>query len=402
MMINTKTKSYTRLFTAATLALAGCSADDADEHEGVRGASEAVLIAERFNTPDGRAAYMGAFPGLPASEVDISQMVELGPEGDSFACGGNAFFYNPDAGRITKYEVAEDLTLSEGRSIDVRQEGITGWTGAHVCASDTQAFIFHEAGGRIVEWNPERMTIVDAFDVPTPEVAEGLTVQFFEPKIAGSLVYFSLTAINWDTMETAGRALLAVFDTSDKTLSFDYDERCQASLGGFVDSDGNYYQTPEDGGFFATYSPTPDLPPDCVLRVNAGEKTFDDDYVQYLDEGESLRSMWPVDDRYTLAATIPITAAPDEENMWDWYSLPIEPVLFDVTTGEQERYPSVPDVQPMNGRKLVLDGKSYYQVYSFDDDGLVSQVDLVELTPQGAEPAFTLLGGDILTLERLY
>jgi hypothetical protein len=394
--------------TLAPLALslattAGCSSSgpDATGPQSARPRG-AVLLAERFNTPDGRAAYMGAFPELPTTPIDVSQLVELGPEGDVFACGGRPFFYNPDAGTITRYEVADDLRLTKGLAIDVLQEGIAGWTGAHVCASPTQAFIFNESGGRVVEWNPETMVIVDAFDVPLPEVSADVAIQFFEPRVAGNLVYFSVTAINYDTLVVEPRAILAVFDIATKTLSFDYDSRCQSSLGGYLDSAGNYYQVPEDGGFFAKYSPTKSLPPDCVLRVLAGSKTFDDSYVQYLGEGQSLRSMWPVDDEHALATVIPVASAPAPEDMWDWYNLPVTPTLFNVKTGAMSPYPGLPNVQPMNGRKLVLDGKGYYQVYAYDAEGLVTQVDLVELTAQGPRPALTMKGGDLLTLERLW
>lgn len=363
----------------------------------------AILIAERFNTPDGRAAYMGAYPALPTGSVDISSMVELGPEGDVFACAGAGFFYNPDAGTITKYDVRDDLSLVRSTSIDVLQEGISGWTGAHLCMSDEQAFIFNETGGRVVEYNPTTMVIVDAFDVPLPDIdQDAYYIQFFEPKIAGTLVYFPLTAINWDTLEVEPRSILATFDVSTKTLSFDYDERCQSTLGGMVDSAGNFYQLPEDGGFWSTYSPTPALPPDCILRVNAGQTTYDDAYVQYLPQGESLRAMWPIDDQYALASLITIADAPPEENLWDWYSLPIEPTRIDLKTGAAEPYPGLPDTQPMNSRKIVLDGESYYQVYSYDADGLVTKIDLTRLEADGPVTAFSVIGGDILALERLW
>lgn len=75
----------------------------------------ALLIAERFNTPDGRAAYMGAFAELPSEPVQVSRLTELGPEGDTFACGGAAFFYNPNAGTITRYDVGDDLSLQKGK-----------------------------------------------------------------------------------------------------------------------------------------------------------------------------------------------------------------------------------------------------------------------------------------------
>jgi hypothetical protein len=360
-----------------------------------------ILIGERFNTPDGRVMYMGAFPEMPKQPVNITQLVELGPEGDVFGCGGNAFVYNPAAGSITKYTVGPDLKLTKGTSIDVLLEGIEGWTGAHVCVSPTQAFIFNESGGRVVEWNPMTMVVVNGFDVPKPEVAAGLDIQFFEPFIADKLVYFPVGAIDWDTSATATRSILAVFDISQKTLSFTYDNRCQPSLGGFVDSRGNFYKLPEDGGYFRLFSPTKNLPPDCILRVPAGGKTFDPAFILPLETGESLRAMWPIDDDHVLATLIYDKDAPPADKSDDWWSLPVKPTMINVKTGARTPYTSVPTVQPMNGRKLVVAGKSYYQVYTFDDKKRVAKVDVVHLTVAGAQPAFTLMGGDVLTLELL-
>jgi hypothetical protein len=364
----------------------------------------AILIAERFNTPDGRVMYMGAFPQLPSAPVDITQLVELGPNGDAFACGGNAFFYDAAAGVITKYEVGNDLKLTKAAvpPINVGLEGISGWTGAHVCASPTQAFIFNEKGGRVVEWNPATMVITSAFDVPRPEVAADLSIQFFEPFMAGKLVYFPIYAVNWDTRATSKRAILATFDLADKSLTFSYDDRCQSSLSGMVDRAGTFYWLPQDGGYYRLYSPTKELPPDCLLRVNAGAKAFDPSYMVRLDPGESLRAMWPIDDEHVLATLVYDKDAPPAEKHRDWWSLAVTPTMFNVKTGARTPYTSVPNVQPQNGRKIVMDGKSYYQVYTFDENKKVSKVDIVQLTPSGAQPAFSLKGGDILTLERLW
>jgi len=345
---------------------------------------------------------MGAFPALPKEPIEISELTELGPEGDAFACGGNAFFYNPEAGTIIKYDVGDDLSLTKRKSINVVLEGINGWTGAHVCVSETQAFIFNGAGGRVVEWNPKTMVIVDALDIPTPDVPNGLEVQFFEPMIADNLVYFPIGAVNWDTDATSNRAVLAVFDVRTKELTYSYDDRCQTSLGGFVDSKGNVYRIPEDGGYYRLYSPTKDLPLDCFLRVKTGETQFDPEYILKLGEGESLRSAWPIDDDHVLATLIDEGDAPEVADKSDWYTLPVKPTMINLQSGKRTPYTSVPEVQPMNSRKLTLDAEYYYQVYTFDDEDRTKEVSVVRLTRDGAEPAFTLKGGDVLTLERLW
>jgi hypothetical protein len=375
-------------------------ATDSDTDLG-EGPAQAILIAERFNTPDGRVMYMGAFPDLPSAPIDVASLTELGPEGDVFACAGHAFFYNPDAGTVTRYLVGADYRLTRDISLNVGQEGIQGWTGANICASDTEAFLLHETGGRAVLFNPTTMVLTEAFDLPLPPVDSSLYLQFFETVVVGDRAYFNLDAVNWDTLDKTPEAVIAVFDIPNRTISYDTDPRCQASLGLFAASNGDVYTIPEDGGFFATYSPTEDLPPDCFLKVPANGTTFDASFVTGLPAGKSLRSAWPIDDEHVLATVIDLNDAPPADDLWSWYELPVQPTRIHLPTGQTADYPSVPDVQPMNSRKLRLDGKSYYQVYTYDDEGLVARVDVVELTLDGAKPAFSLLGGDVLALDRL-
>lgn len=376
---------------------AGCGgATEGDPSDGERPDS-AILIAERFTTPDGRVMYMGAFPGMPTQNVDITQLIELG-EGDVFACAGHAFHFDSEALSITKYIVANDLTLVKDLTVQVGQEGITGWTGAQVCASATSAFIFEGAGGRAVEWNPTTMVIVNAFDVPKPTVAEGLEIQFFEPFIAGNLIYFPVEATNWETLVTAN-AIVATFDLADKSLTYTYDTRCGGGLSGHVASDGTFYRYQGYQDFFQEYS-TETLPPDCVLRINPGQKQFDTSYMRELGP---TNNMWAIGDRSAVIMQIdPAQPVPSQENQDDWWSLPIVPTMVDLETGAKSPYAGLSSEPPMNARKLVLDGQSYFQLNTFDSEGRVANTALKRLTPQGAEEMFTLEGGDFLTLERLW
>lgn len=379
--------------------LAGCGDDGGgDDDPGGERPDGAVLVAERFTTPDGRVMYMGAFPELPSQDVDISQLTELG-DGDVFACGGNAFFFDSEALSITKFVVEDDLSLTRGVTLQVGQEGITGWTGAHVCASETRAFIFESTGGRAVEWNPSTMVIVDAFDVPRPTVADGLDVFFFEPYVVGDLVYFPAEALSWDTLAT-GEAIVGTFDLTDESMTYTYDDRCGPGLSGHVTSDGAFYRYQGYQAFFAEYGPDPAAAPDCVLRIEAGAKEFDPTYVQALGP---TNNMWAIDDHTAVIMQIdPAAQLPAAEDPWSWFELPIVATAVDLRTGEMTAYPGLSNEPPMNARKLSLDGQSYFQLNSFDSEGRVTDTELMRLTPTGAEPVFTLRGGDFLTLERLW
>ena len=359
----------------------------------------AVLIAERFFTPDGRVMFMGAFEEVPSQPIETSQLTELGTAGKAFGCAGNAFFFDQEAGSIRKFVVEDDLSLTEAESFQLTQEGIEGFTGAHVCVDATRAYTFAGDGSRVVEWNPEDMVIVDAFDLPAPDLASGLNPQFFEPFLSGDLVYFPVDAVNWETLEVADKAIVATFDLTDESLTFTYREGCAPGIAGYLADDGTFYREQSWAGFFARYGPG--NTPDCVLRIPAGQKMFDPDYIL---EAGTTRNMFPVNGELALALLIDESQeVPSDENLWEWWDHPVVPTLVDRETGEASAYPGVPGRAPMNLRTLTLDGMELYQVNEFDEDGLISRTDVVELTPSGpSEPLFTLVGGDVLALERLW
>lgn len=394
------TSNRFHLYLLFALPMAACTGQEpADTDTATDGGTEpAILIGERFNTPDGRIMYMGAFPDFPDEPIDVGQLTELAPGGDVFACGGYAFFYNSDEGRITRYTVGDDYSLAASGELLVGQEGITGWTGANICASDTSAYLINGSGGRAVEFDPQEMVIVEAFDLPMPEgLAEGLTPQFFEPHIAGDLAYFPVEAVNWDTLDAAP-AIVATFDLSDQSLDYTYDEDCVGGLAGHVDSQGNFWRLMGYGSFFEVYGEG--NAPDCVLKVPTGRSEFDGETLIDAGDGEPVRDMWSIDDEHALVL-VTDAEAPPEDDLWSWWDMPVTPMLVNLVSGARSSYDHVPPVAPQNSRKLVLDGKSYYQIYSYDDDGLVTQVELVELGLDGVETAFTIEGGDILALERI-
>ena len=165
-------------------------------------------------------------------------------------------------------------------------------------------------------------------------------------------------------------------------------------------SDGTFYRYQGYGAFFETYSTGATPPPDCVLRINPGERSFDPNYMSELGP---TNNMWSVGDHGAVVMKVdPNATFPSEENLWDWYALPVVPTLVDLETGEESAYSGLSNEPPMNARKLIVDGQSYFQLNSFNEDGDVTQTRLMRLTSSGAEEVFVLKGGDFLTLERLW
>jgi hypothetical protein len=389
------------------LVLGGCDSagPEAGDGDGDR-PDGAVLIAERFNTPDGRVSYMGAFPGLPDEPVDVSGLTELGPSGKAFACGENAFFYNAEASTITKYVVENDLSLTEAETIQLQQEGVEGFTAAHVCASETQAYTFHRNMGRAVEWNPEDMTIVEGFDVPAPDVDPSLEVTptIFEPYPSGDLVYFPVRMLNYSNYKIAPKTVVGVFDMQDQTMTFAEDDRCLSSTTGAIDDEGNFYKMIGWQVAHAIYSDQENLPPACILRINAGETSIDPDFVAELpDENLIPGPMFWIEGESALTIAVDSTTVPASVgDFWTSENVEWTPKSLNLRTGALSDYDGIAKGQPENSRTLSLDGDSYYQFYTYNDEGLVERVDVVRLTENGPAASFTVKGGDVLTLQRLW
>jgi hypothetical protein len=391
----------------ALLFLPGCDSAGTGSDDGEDGRPDgAVLIAERFNTPDGRVSYMGAFPGLPNEPVDVSELTELGPSGKAFACGENAFFYNSEASTITKYNVGDDLSLTEAETIQLQQEGVEGFTAAHVCASETKAYTFHRNLGRAVEWNPEDMTIVEAFDVPVPDVDPSLEVSptIFEPYPSGDLVYFPVRLLNYSNYKIAPKTVVGVFDTQEQSMTFAEDDRCLSSTTGGIDEDGNFYKMIGWQVAFSIYSDQENLPPACILRINAGEKSIDSDFVAELpDENLIPGPMFWIEGESALTIAVDSTTAPESVgDFWSSDEVEWTPKAINFGSGELSDYEGISKGMPENSRTLSLDGDSYYQFYTYDEEGLVERVDVMRLTENGPAAAFTVKGGDVLTLQRLW
>lgn len=358
-----------------------------------------VLIAERFSTPDGRVMYMGVFPQLPSQPIMTNQLTELSKNGKAFSCGGNAFFQDGDASSIRKFVINADYSLTEGPSIQLAAQGIEGQAFGLICVSPTQAFVINGSASRAVEWNPSTMTIVSAFNLPAVDIPAGLDPGLFEPFTVGALSYFPLKPYESEGLAVAPRAVVGVFDSRDKSMTYTYAEGCASGTSGFVAADGTFYRDASSATFEQTYG-TPPGPGDCVLRIPAGQKQFDPAFKQVMGP---TRDMFPVQGDLALALLIDMTKPlPAKEDLYDWYKHPVVPTLFNRLTGETSPYPGVPNVAPMNNRKLRLDGKNLYQLNTFDEEGRVAKTDVVELTPTGpSAPLLTIVGGDVLTIERV-
>lgn len=402
--------TFTTILFGATAMLAPACGDDTPDDSGSGGGGQrpprAFLIAERFNTPDGRVGYMGVFPELPSEPIEVSQLFELPSTGAVIGCNEDIFQFDFNTDSITKYQVGDDLRITASDTLLFASEGITGFTAALVCVSATQAYVFDAAATRGVEWNPQTMAIIDSFDLPEPPVPTDppdLGSFIFEPFVAGNLVYFPFEAANTERNVWSRTAFVATFDVTDESWQYTSFEGCASSIAGYLANDGTFYLEPSNGYFFTEATTTQINPaPACMLRILAGSRDFDPNYSVVFNP--PVRNAYPIDGDFMLLQRIPAgTTFPSVDDRLDWFGLPIDNFRVNRMTGAEEPYTGLSNISAENGRRISLPGRAFYQERTLTAEGRTERLLLRELLPSGAsEPVITVVGGDILRLEQLW
>lgn len=136
----------------------------------------AVFYEYAINTPDGFNKFIGVFEDIP-SAIDLTELVELGT-GEVSVSVLNGDILVARTTRFTKFEVDRtDLSISIGGTFDISSVGIGAEDELNeaIIFSDTEAYLVAYNIGKIVEFNPEIMEIVEVIDF------EPLPVQDWRP-----------------------------------------------------------------------------------------------------------------------------------------------------------------------------------------------------------------------------
>ncbi len=230
--------------------------------------------------------------------------------------GGNLFIGERTAPTIHKYEVGQDLSLTELDTISFAASGAPRIDIGQVWVNPSKAYFLW--GGTLtgVYWNPDTMEIQESFDLTSAqrEGFEGLMllqgVFLFEHAVQGNRAFVSTLHSSGSNGLYYPRMAVTVFDTdTDEVLKVIEDDRCygastmlKADNGDIYVSSYSYAGAIYKAGTYA-YKPT------CILRIKAGEDEFDPDFfVSFPDvlEGRECTRWYPVNERYSYAFAIPV------------------------------------------------------------------------------------------------
>jgi len=273
------------LIAIAMITITSCNKDDDDINPDPVNAESAIFLGFRASTPGGNVQYMNVYSDFP-SELKISDAVELGTNQSIYSFGEHPYIWDGNASTLTKWNVRKtDLSLSVSGIMSLASTGLNTFYGEPVFISETQAYFTNLPEGKIVEFNPEEMTVTQIHDV-TPLSFSGIDGDTWytewnakivrDGKIIIPIGYFA-----GSDFSTPDGATVAVFDISSNTITYNKDTRSMAGTyqERIDESTGNIYQPPAfDNPFAAHYGGQSNpLPTGTMLRVN-NDGTYDQSF----------------------------------------------------------------------------------------------------------------------------
>jgi hypothetical protein len=375
----------------ARVVLPGASGDAAGAAQpGEEG--PAVLVAAFVRNPDGRNIYVGAEPDVPTGELDYSRYLEFGNV-DVTTDAGYVFVWDRDPATMTRYTVGADLALVAGPTISFANYGVSGSL-AHVFISETRAYTPSPQLDSVVVWNPQAMEITGTLPMDPPERPAGLETFFFDGRRVGDRVIWSLASTNFDGVSDHPAVAVAIASAfGDEPVQVVEDERCVGVDGTQVDAEGNYIlRAGASWGTYAAYGERPEGVRTCLLRIRAGERQFDPDYLVDMRAltGSYVNFPWfhVQGSQYLAQPWDPGVPLPEVLDDY-WNGAGLTPMLVDIGTGESQPYPDVAGTIMVSSMEFELDGVAYYQL---SQTGTVvnGSAQISELRPTGLVPRFSL------------
>lgn len=312
----------------------------------------AALLMYRIVSPEDDAFFIGAFEEIP-TEFDLTQYVEVGGEGSSVVALGDDAFVWDGGSTLTKWEIDRmDLSISQGGVLDLSGQGFSGEVGNPVSFSETEAYIFSYDIGRIVEFNPETMEIVETIDF-TPLPIEGWTPFTSENAlrivinfvVADGVVLALLQQLDNVDFTSPGEALLFVFDPATNTISYERDNRVPLTNRVFLaHEDGFIYVPPYWAGnfplFYGGQDPETFASGTTMLRLfpnGTWDPNFSIDFGEILGV-DFIRSVPDIVGNEAIVAHWPVGTEPIPEAPFDIFQIPLTASIVNIETGDSRPF----------------------------------------------------------------
>ncbi|MFP4506151.1 MAG: hypothetical protein ACLFOZ_15650 [Cyclobacteriaceae bacterium] len=390
----------------AMIMMTACNDDNDDSNiSPSEGPLYGFLVA--VQDPDGRVNYVHTTGELgPDVKFDPSTSLEIPGFARFWAKEQTEeFFVGQDSDlTITKWGITEDGGFEEKQTVSLQGEGTTNIYFTMAIASDTKAYYIDFSQGQLIVLDLEGMVIDKVIPLPqemAPMVGD-LWTDFYsgEYHIVNDHLFIPVGWTDYDTKVKHATGL-AVVNVNTDEITYVEDDRAPGAIT-VVKNDN------EDLYFGTAWSMVYDAEgrqldrKGGILRVRAGETTFDPDYFQPYPEVMADMFKSPINNKVYVRVL-------DESKLkWSEVQDPNETfdnvwqvALLDVITGEMDIVETLPHVQwfstlkmdgrefiesqeaienePYNNRIVKLqeigpDGKSFSQIYGCDGCRFIQNV----------------------------
>ena len=404
-------KTYHLLKTPLVLAaialvlFTGCKKKD-DEVNKEESATAEIAVT-RVNTPGGRVYYMGAYSKIP-SYLDYEDMVELGANVTVYSYGEHPYVWNGSASTLTKYSVSKTLDFSVTDILSFASTGLSGFFGPPAFISETKAYFFVLAEGKVIEFNPTTMEITEVISVtklPGSGNTDINTLTYYNYVTADGKILLPVDSNPGDFDQFPKHAQVAVFDPAAKTVTYSEDTRMSMGYYTFAKdvSNGDYYYRPSKNVVRAADYATGTFPTTGGLLKMKNDGTFDANFFVNLEEVLDAHCIHTVIYVYGTKAVVQYT-----ESSWtppadpaNWAStVPTKMALVDLVTGEFENFTALSKYGVVYTIG-AMEGQEYYGTFGGSGDAAGKYYFLKQTGANTFEVAAEARGGSGIYIAKL-
>jgi hypothetical protein len=185
---------------------------------------------------------------------------------------------------LLRFDVDDSDQLVQSAVLSFAGVGMTSLIGTHVyIVSDTKGYVFDPAGPRLIAWDPSAMTLtgtqIDLSATSRPGWVPNLSLGTLNQGAVrrGAELLIPLSWQDQDGNSRFASGVLVIDSDTDSVVSVDEDERCGEAYTNVAAPNGDVYFFPPAWSATAHYFIDMHQPT-CVLRVRAGETSFDRDF----------------------------------------------------------------------------------------------------------------------------
>ena len=288
-------RTWKRALVATTLAaaLVGCTDDyKAERVDAGSGDPDERLFAvfTSLATADDSTSYLGLTNSLDGTtELDTGSAIEMPGASRFYAPEGGGFFAlgsNEDL-TITRFDVSDDAEIEQGQKLSFSSVGVERLHYRAVFLSETKAYYIDHTQGQLVIWNPKAMEIDHTVSLPK-ELVDGYmgfttVLPYFRYPLVEDTLFIPVGWYNFEEGKTRDVTGLVVVDAkTDSVISYTESDRCAGATELAFDDNGDvYFGTSVNHPWYGSaHDPEAreQTQAGCILRIRAGEQSFDEDY----------------------------------------------------------------------------------------------------------------------------